>query len=477
MNKRIVSFCTSLLTILAAAFLPCMTVAATADYDAAAQTALAYAERSSGHFYYDWLEEFDRSAAYKRYYAYLGDFCKRIVSYSEDFPHNEYFIELNADSPVSWAPDTSGLSNDDLLSCMHIFLKDHPYYAFLFSAFTIDDTIKIPFAFAFDTAAGRKQIFTKINDYIDTYSGAEAVSDPYERAKYIHDKLCISNTSTYDATLHPSEGGWTNNIYGPVFYRTSVCEGYALTYHMLCRYYGLETACVMGSSRNEAHMWNILKLDGMNYYVDVTWDDSLDPQDSWSDDFIDTYFAKGSDFFEKDHHRDTNESFVHEPVGDPAESRVIPSLARNAYEEKQKAVKQSTATTAAASMNTVNNTTAETTVSAETSSAPESAASQTISTASSATVNTVSAASSESSHTTNSELTTGTETAAVSSAASAAASSDSASENGTAASVSTAGNSTDSGQSGSGLWIIVLSVIGGSALLGAAVMIIRKRPK
>lgn len=471
MKKQILTFCASVLTAFSGFCLPGMTVCADADYDAAAQKALTYAERASGHFYYDWLDEFDRAAGYKRYYAYLDDFCKRLVSYSGDFTRGEYFVELNADSPVIWAPDLSGLSNDDQLGVFHMFLLDHPYYVFMFPAFTIDDTLKLPFAFDFDTAAGRKQVFAKINAYIDSYSEAGSVSGTYERAKSLHDALCVKNTYTYDSSNHPSEGGWPNNIYGPVYYNTSVCEGYALTYHLLAQYYGLETACVSGSSRNEAHMWDILKMDdGLFYYVDVTWDDSLDPPGTWTKDYRDDYFVKGSDVFDRDHNRDTQASYVHQPVGDAAESRIIPSLAKAAYGASQKPVTTAASTAVSAASVSAQTTVsdAESTASVQTSSetaASESTASETVSSG-----NTTSALTAVS-------TSASSETGAEQSAASGSTSAVTVPETTAAASVTTAAGSTDSAQSGSKLWIIVLAATGGSVLLGAAVMLFRKKPK
>ena len=101
MKKQILTFCASVLTAFSGICLPGTAVSADADYDIAAKNALTYAERASGHYYYDWFAEFDRADGYRRYYAYLDDFSKRLVSYSGDFTRGEYFVELNADSPVS----------------------------------------------------------------------------------------------------------------------------------------------------------------------------------------------------------------------------------------------------------------------------------------------------------------------------------------------------------------------------------------
>jgi hypothetical protein len=57
----------------------------------------------------------------------------------------------------------------------------------------------------------------------------------------------------------------------------TVCTGYAKSYRLLCLALGLECYVVSGSPYSEdirtSHCWNMLRLDGDIYYVDVTWSD------------------------------------------------------------------------------------------------------------------------------------------------------------------------------------------------------------
>ena len=88
----------------------------------------------------------------------------------------------------------------------------------------------------------------------------------YDRVLYIHDTL-INNT---DYTI-------SGNIYircadGPVLYGKALCEGYSKAFAYLCQSIGIDTICVFGVA-NENHVWNMIKLDGEWYHVDVTFDD------------------------------------------------------------------------------------------------------------------------------------------------------------------------------------------------------------
>lgn len=78
----------------------------------------------------------------------------------------------------------------------------------------------------------------------------------------------------------------------------AVCEGYAKTYALLLNTAGIDAYVVGGKNTNpdsDGHAWNIVKLNGTYYHVDVTWDDeSYD----WSN------FMKSNADFKADGHID-----------------------------------------------------------------------------------------------------------------------------------------------------------------------------
>lgn len=62
--------------------------------------------------------------------------------------------------------------------------------------------------------------------------------------------------------------------YGGLVNRTSVCLGYATTFQLLMDLAGVECITVTGAAFNsqEDHGWNMVRLNGNWYCVDVTWD-------------------------------------------------------------------------------------------------------------------------------------------------------------------------------------------------------------
>lgn len=55
------------------------------------------------------------------------------------------------------------------------------------------------------------------------------------------------------------------------------CQGYALAYKMLLKKVGIEAICL--SSDDMDHMWNLIRINGKWYHVDLVWDDPVHPFD------------------------------------------------------------------------------------------------------------------------------------------------------------------------------------------------------
>ena len=57
-----------------------------------------------------------------------------------------------------------------------------------------------------------------------------------------------------------------------------VCEGYAHAFQLLCQTAGIDCVCILGDAtsngKTEGHMWNAVRIDGVWYYCDPTWNDT-----------------------------------------------------------------------------------------------------------------------------------------------------------------------------------------------------------
>lgn len=80
-----------------------------------------------------------------------------------------------------------------------------------------------------------------------------------------------------------------------------ICVGYAEAYQYLCMKANLYCRQVLGTideNEDENHAWNLIKIDGKTYHVDVTWADAYElGSDMWEH-----YFAMTQKEIEEDHH-------------------------------------------------------------------------------------------------------------------------------------------------------------------------------
>ncbi len=93
----------------------------------------------------------------------------------------------------------------------------------------------------------------------------------YQKALVIHDWL--ANRITY-ATERLENNANTEedfNCYGALVLKECVCEGYAEAFQVIMTRAGLE--CYCASNVSILHEWNVIKIDGEYYNLDVTWDD------------------------------------------------------------------------------------------------------------------------------------------------------------------------------------------------------------
>lgn len=98
---------------------------------------------------------------------------------------------------------------------------------------------------------------------------ASALSSDYEKLKYVHDWIVDNTVYTNTGAPYESEAD------GPIVYGQALCEGYSKAFMYFAQSLGFPCICVTGTSRLEPHMWNMVKLGGSWYNVDVTWDDPV----------------------------------------------------------------------------------------------------------------------------------------------------------------------------------------------------------
>ena len=99
----------------------------------------------------------------------------------------------------------------------------------------------------------------------------------FQKELAVHD--WIVEHGSYDQTVHsnPGHSGRTGyrDPYGILVGGYGNCMGYSTTFQLLMDLCDVECITVVGAAFDsmEDHAWNMVKLDGEWYCVDVTWDD------------------------------------------------------------------------------------------------------------------------------------------------------------------------------------------------------------
>ncbi|MBR5202485.1 MAG: hypothetical protein IKW45_04405 [Clostridia bacterium] len=141
-----------------------------------------------------------------------------------------------------------------------------------------------------------EEISTKLNNKInEIISQISVVATDYEKELYLHDYIC--NNTVYDASTFKNGG---DTAYSSLLNGKSICEGYARAMQILLDFVGIKNYLVIGDGVSEGviepHMWNIVEIDGYNYHLDVTWDDSVT-----NDSNCYFYFNVTDEYIRRDH--------------------------------------------------------------------------------------------------------------------------------------------------------------------------------
>lgn len=111
----------------------------------------------------------------------------------------------------------------------------------------------------------------------------------------------------------PSKEGGTDsdNPYGVLICHTGNCWGYSSTFQLFMDMLGIECITVYGTPNNGGveHAWNMVRLDGEWYCVDVAWDDPIGGSPGH------TYFNVTSEYLRKGSIHHWDEASVPEAAG------------------------------------------------------------------------------------------------------------------------------------------------------------------
>lgn len=198
---------------------------------------------------------------YYPYYAMLEADLRRL--------YNQ--IYANASQLITSFTPVEDVDLDRLKRVFEAVYNDHPELFWLESGFSckylesgtcVEITLEYNDTIS-DLPAARERFLEEAEAIL---SQARNLHSDYERERYVHDAL--AERVEYDVNSNMNQSAYS----GLVTSRT-VCAGYARAFQYLMQQLGIPCYYCTGYA-GEDHAWNIVRLEGEYYNVDVTWDDT-----------------------------------------------------------------------------------------------------------------------------------------------------------------------------------------------------------
>lgn len=235
----------------------------------------------------------------KFYYQILSEEKKRIYKeLYEGFKTRKADIEIHA--------DPRKITSKDIADIAVFVYNDTPSFYYL--DVTEYSYISMPFGYIYS----QNYIYTdkEIEEYdrhleqgLNIFRKKYILSNmtEYQKEKIIHDYLVKTIVYDYEALNAANHVDEAFNVLGPLLKKRAVCWGIACAFKLLCDYCQVKSLVVVGDTKpkeSEAgHAWNMVKLDGETYHVDVTWD--IKEKDDIS--FCYDYFNLSDQLIQLDH--------------------------------------------------------------------------------------------------------------------------------------------------------------------------------
>jgi hypothetical protein len=129
-------------------------------------------------------------------------------------------------------------------------------------------------------------------------SACRYTSSVYDKARLVHDKILAERDYAYLNGV-PDSSDYSHNIMGVMDLTTNgpVCESYAKAYAYILNRLGIQTIYLTGLGNAGGHAWNMVKLNGVWYYCDPTWNDretTVNDPGNMKNDLYYMYYMVGS---------------------------------------------------------------------------------------------------------------------------------------------------------------------------------------
>lgn len=179
-----------------------------------------------------------------------------------------------SEAEISVYNGTNAITEAEIKTVLDAYRRDHTEHFWIGNSYFISQTTATVISLLPTYIMSGTELETAkktFDDAVDEMlSGITSVMSEYEIEKLLHDRLAAKITYVETSNAH--------NAYGAIVEGKAVCEGYAEAYQYLLQRAGLQSFIATGATNpatgtSEGHAWNIVRIGGKYYHVDLTWDD------------------------------------------------------------------------------------------------------------------------------------------------------------------------------------------------------------
>jgi len=161
----------------------------------------------------------------------------------------------------------------DIVDIVDMCLRENPEILY-YRGFTYNPDGMLTFRYSKDSStilSHREMLESKVNEILAQIIRPDMTD--YRKELAIHDYLVENCEYDMDAVNGNEIKPESFTAYGALCLGVAVCEGYAEAASILLNRAGVETKIITGASKGVGHAWNLVKIDGEFYHLDITWDD------------------------------------------------------------------------------------------------------------------------------------------------------------------------------------------------------------
>ena len=124
----------------------------------------------------------------------------------------------------------------------------------------------------------------------------------YQKVQAVHNWMIRNVKYDYYSLKRGYVPSVSHTAKGALLKKVAVCDGYSHAFQMVMRKLKIPCRFVTGSSGSVGHAWNMVKLSGKWYHIDVTFDDPIINGTNTNKKPYYRYFLKSSSVMKKTHH-------------------------------------------------------------------------------------------------------------------------------------------------------------------------------